>query len=585
MVNSDKEEILFLKMEDVSLKIYLKDPTGTIKEEVRRFVLSKTVSTSFTDIKQKLFVVIPKLEEKTFDITWTDNDGDNVTIDSDEELVLALNEMSGPLYKLAVIIRDDKKIEETEENSRSYSCTNCSSRVTCDGCQKPIVLCNVCELTAKHPEHKRIIISTEMVNHDSAAALYHSCTKEPDQTKECERRWVGRMTGRPGLWCDGSPVHTDGSLHIDHACCAAKTTTTTIQPPHIEQQQQAVPKIPPKPNTHVVSPRYVSCANSVHVSSTDTTSNSISTVNTSPASHAPATEANFATDDKTHIKNSDNISSITVTTSTENAGYKAPIEPAGGANTTNAVHAAYAAYTKATHDAHAAHAAYTNATHAAQTAHALYNNASQVVHAAHATYCDAARAANVRTVHDNHLNTTHAVYAAHVDATNAAHAAYAAYNNAAKASQIAPNPHNVFAETKHSSHISTTDNGVGYSTHPAPVKQSNSTYSSYADVINAANAYYSAYNNASRAANAAHAAYSNAVQNTNAVPTVQNNSAYPAFTANSNVTHAVHTAQGAPPAYPAPPAYTEYADAAQASSGATCKGCPSPCCPPCTYCG
>ena len=35
-------------------------------------------------------------------ITWRDEDGDEVSIESDEELLIALHEMKGPLYKLSV---------------------------------------------------------------------------------------------------------------------------------------------------------------------------------------------------------------------------------------------------------------------------------------------------------------------------------------------------------------------------------------------------------------------------------------------------------------------------------------------------
>ena len=35
-------------------------------------------------------------------ITWRDEDSDDVSIESDEELLIALHEMKGPLYKLSV---------------------------------------------------------------------------------------------------------------------------------------------------------------------------------------------------------------------------------------------------------------------------------------------------------------------------------------------------------------------------------------------------------------------------------------------------------------------------------------------------
>jgi len=87
----------------VSYKVFLVKGKEKIDTEVRRFVVDKAVSTSFTFLKEKVASVFPSLgPDAEFSISWTDCDGDKVTIGSEEELVIALAEMTGPLYKLHV---------------------------------------------------------------------------------------------------------------------------------------------------------------------------------------------------------------------------------------------------------------------------------------------------------------------------------------------------------------------------------------------------------------------------------------------------------------------------------------------------
>ncbi len=50
-------------------------------------------------------------------ITWIDNGGDRVTIISDEELIIALTEMKGPVYKMSVDVLSEKEEEGKEKAS------------------------------------------------------------------------------------------------------------------------------------------------------------------------------------------------------------------------------------------------------------------------------------------------------------------------------------------------------------------------------------------------------------------------------------------------------------------------------------
>merc|ERR1712098_259942 len=104
-------------MEDsVSYKAFLAKGPEKIDTEVRRFVVEKDVSTSFTYLKEKLASMFPSLGPRAdFVVSWTDSDGDMVTIATDEELMIALTEMPGPLYRLHLKATGQKR--NTQERS------------------------------------------------------------------------------------------------------------------------------------------------------------------------------------------------------------------------------------------------------------------------------------------------------------------------------------------------------------------------------------------------------------------------------------------------------------------------------------
>ena len=57
-----------------------------------------------------------------------------VTISNDEELIIALTEMPGPLYKLSLCLKGNKKPAVTTETSEAENKTVVHYGVTCDGC-------------------------------------------------------------------------------------------------------------------------------------------------------------------------------------------------------------------------------------------------------------------------------------------------------------------------------------------------------------------------------------------------------------------------------------------------------------------
>jgi len=158
------------KMADgVSFKGFLKSSTPG-ESEVRRFLVDKDVSSNFVYLQEKVATVYPTLKHKLFNISWVDSDGDEVTIASDDELVIALTEMTGPVYKINISIKGEKKSEQTAtKEGESAGEGELHVGVTCDGCEGPVIgarykcvvcpdydLCSKCEAKGLHPGHNMI---------------------------------------------------------------------------------------------------------------------------------------------------------------------------------------------------------------------------------------------------------------------------------------------------------------------------------------------------------------------------------------------------------------------------------------------
>jgi len=189
--------------ENVSFKVYLlPDPAsqeGNEPNEVRRFVVDREVSTSFTYLQEKLVTVFPSLgADVQFSVSWTDLDGDKVIIASDEELIIALTEMTGPVYKLAVTIKPGKRQQEKTEGDNAGGST-VHPGVTCDSCDKEIKgfrykcvvcddydLCSTCEGAGKHPGHNMMRISSpEVIWPQRMFKRLHKMQERAEQRSRC----------------------------------------------------------------------------------------------------------------------------------------------------------------------------------------------------------------------------------------------------------------------------------------------------------------------------------------------------------------------------------------------------------------
>jgi len=180
------------KMTDsVPYKVVLKDQKNEGENELRRFLVDKEVSSSFSYLQEKLRAVFPQLKQNDFSVSWTDEDGDMITIASDEELIIALTEQPGPLYKLVAKVKAQKN-DSVQEESQVHS------GVTCDSCnKKPIEgyrykcvvcddydLCGVCEAAGRHPGHNMMrIANPEMVFPQRLFKRIHKMQERADKQR------------------------------------------------------------------------------------------------------------------------------------------------------------------------------------------------------------------------------------------------------------------------------------------------------------------------------------------------------------------------------------------------------------------
>ena len=83
--------------EHIQFKINLNIDDGS--HEIRRFLLECKGNATFSSLKKKLQIVFPHLKNETFSVTWQDEDHDVVTVANDEELLIAMNQQKGPVFK------------------------------------------------------------------------------------------------------------------------------------------------------------------------------------------------------------------------------------------------------------------------------------------------------------------------------------------------------------------------------------------------------------------------------------------------------------------------------------------------------
>ena len=119
--------------------------------------MDREVSTSLAFLHHKVSTIFPTLKGRETILSWEDREGDEVSIGTDEELVTALTEMEGPVYKLKVRVGLRRK--------------EIHPGVVCDGCNGCVVglrykclhctdydLCSLCQDKGLHSHHTKVRI-------------------------------------------------------------------------------------------------------------------------------------------------------------------------------------------------------------------------------------------------------------------------------------------------------------------------------------------------------------------------------------------------------------------------------------------
>lgn len=165
--------------ETISYKAYLKESFATKTDnnmEVRRFLMEKGVSTKFDELQARIKKVFPVLEtNNNFAISWEDGDGDQVVINTDEELSIAMTEMPGPVYKINIAIKNPGgggAVPDADTAPRVQQ-GELHPYVTCDGCNGSVIghrykclqcpdfdLCAKCEANGLHPGHNMMRLAS-----------------------------------------------------------------------------------------------------------------------------------------------------------------------------------------------------------------------------------------------------------------------------------------------------------------------------------------------------------------------------------------------------------------------------------------
>jgi len=103
-------------------KAYLYDRKVNKPKEIRRFSVDHDVSLSYEYLRKKVASVFPDLSNENFHLQWHDSEGDLIWFNSDEELIEALSEHQGGLFKLMI----QEKSDGTESNENKEDCSESS---------------------------------------------------------------------------------------------------------------------------------------------------------------------------------------------------------------------------------------------------------------------------------------------------------------------------------------------------------------------------------------------------------------------------------------------------------------------------
>lgn len=165
-------------MSGITVKAYLMPEEFHGKDEIRRFTLDNQVATSFTYLREKLIYLFPVLQRRPFSVLYKDEEGDFITVSSDEELTTAcLTATKDKILRINIKRKRDRggshhhhdKHRKHDEDLRDFEGPGINAvhkRVSCDGCDGPVIgfrykcmqcpdydLCMSCENKQVHAQH------------------------------------------------------------------------------------------------------------------------------------------------------------------------------------------------------------------------------------------------------------------------------------------------------------------------------------------------------------------------------------------------------------------------------------------------
>ncbi|XP_045779058.1 uncharacterized protein LOC123876738 isoform X2 [Maniola jurtina] len=240
------------------------------KPEVRRFIVDKNFNGSYHYLNSKLQEIFPILQKRHYTVSWKDEEGDDVIIASDEELVIAINSMDMEDPKKLYVTLTDKQpqteqvvfnlVDPVPDSQAAPGSAHLG--VVCDGCDGPVVgfrykctscndfdLCFNCESQGLHPEHCMLRIPVPSLP-VLACHLEDAVTRAvqflpegrymlPDNSKEIGHSRLGEHARRTAV---SGKLHKDASAVIKNATKRyrhfLKTVATSFDEEHCKKQRR-----------------------------------------------------------------------------------------------------------------------------------------------------------------------------------------------------------------------------------------------------------------------------------------------------------------------------------------------------------
>jgi len=161
-------------MSSYQLKIYHIE--NKVTKEIRKFTADSDIATNYEYLSAKIRTTFPDLVNKNIELFWIDNEGDLLTISSNEELMCAWNSLESLNGILKIYTKEKEKVHKSSSNKQQQQQQE-HQGVICDGCDSKVRgirykctrcydfdLCSTCEEKNSHPsDHELLCIKTPKI--------------------------------------------------------------------------------------------------------------------------------------------------------------------------------------------------------------------------------------------------------------------------------------------------------------------------------------------------------------------------------------------------------------------------------------